>query len=206
MNRLTGLEIDEISTVDRPANQHGLVAITKRDTTGDPMGTGLYDETGRELDEAELQPGMVVLDENQEPRVLLDEETAEALAAEGVDLEDTDDILAALGVEIPDDPSGLDAYEEEPQSELAAVGKAAPAWVTGGAHTALPATATPPASSAGTSTRPPGRRRAAVRWPPRAARSPAASPAWPSAPARSATAPATVAAATPSARAWVRAC
>lgn len=118
VNRLLGLEIDEVSFVDRPANQHGLVAITKRDTTGDNMGTGLYDETGAEYDADELEPGMRVLDADGQLRILLDEETAEALEQEGVNLEDTDEIeavLAELGG-IPDDASELDG-------ELAGVGK-----------------------------------------------------------------------------------
>ena len=131
MNRLLGLEIDEVSFVDRPANQHGLVAITKRDT-GDTMD--LFDEAGNLLDPDELEPGMSVYDADGQRRVLLDEETAAALEAEGVDLEDTDEIeavLAELGG-VPDDASEL-------EGELAGVGKAAPSWITGGAHTAYQA-------------------------------------------------------------------
>lgn len=120
VNRLLGLEIDEVSFVDRPANQHGLVAITKRDTTGDTMGTGLYDADGNEFDADELEPGMRVLDADGQVRILLDEETAAALEQEGVNLEDTDEIeavLAELGG-IPDDASEL-----EDDHELAGVGK-----------------------------------------------------------------------------------
>lgn len=102
VNRLLGLEIDEVSLVDRPANQHGVVAFTKRDTTGGHMGTGLYDAQGNEFDESELEPGMTVLDGDGELRVLLDQDTAEALADEGIDLEDTDSILDALDFDSED--------------------------------------------------------------------------------------------------------
>lgn len=134
VNRLTGLEIDEVSLVDRPANQHGLVAITKRDTTGDPMDPDLFDEQGNPYDPEDLQAGMVVFDADGERRVLLDQETADALEAEGVDLENTEEIesvLAELGG-IPDDASELE------ERELASVGKAG-GWITGGGSTAYQA-------------------------------------------------------------------
>lgn len=117
VNRLLGLEIDEVSLVDRPANQHGLVTITKRDE--DSMATGLYDADGVEYQDDELEAGMQVLDADGNLRLLLTEDDAAELEAEGYDLEN---------LQIPDDASEL-------EDELAPVGKGAPAWVTGGMST-----------------------------------------------------------------------
>lgn len=125
VNKLLGLEIDEVSLVDRPANQHGLVTITKRDE--DPVDE-FYDADGNLLDSSELQPYDVVFN-------------ADGEQIELTPLEDlSDDELAELGIEIPDDLSELDDYEDEDADErqLAGVGKAAPA-VTGGERTAFQA-------------------------------------------------------------------
>lgn len=59
VKRLYDLEIDEISLVDRPANQHGVVAIAKR-----AEGTmGIFDPDGNPVDEDSLEPGDKVYDE-----------------------------------------------------------------------------------------------------------------------------------------------
>jgi hypothetical protein len=58
--RLFDLEIDEVSLVDRPANQHGLVAIAKRDE-GEPMA--FYDGDGYEVTEDEIEIGETVYDD-----------------------------------------------------------------------------------------------------------------------------------------------
>jgi hypothetical protein len=63
VKRLSGLEIDEISLVDRPANQHGLVAIAKNDSQEEDMPT-LFDADGNEVDESQLQVGDFVYDED----------------------------------------------------------------------------------------------------------------------------------------------
>ena len=60
VKRLSNLEIDEVSLVDRPANQHGLVAIAKADTMEDSMS--VYDADGREVEESQLQVGDFVYD------------------------------------------------------------------------------------------------------------------------------------------------
>ena len=60
VKRLTGLEIDEVSLVNRPANQHGLVAIAKSQQE-DSMS--VYDAGGDEVFEEELQHGDHVYDE-----------------------------------------------------------------------------------------------------------------------------------------------
>lgn len=61
VKRLSQLEIDEVSLVDRPANQHGLVAIAKN-YQEDTMGE-LYDGQGNPVDETDLQHGDYVYDE-----------------------------------------------------------------------------------------------------------------------------------------------
>lgn len=59
VRRLSNIEIDEISLVDRPANQHATVAIAKRDE--DTM-TVMLDIQGRETDLDEFEPGEPVFD------------------------------------------------------------------------------------------------------------------------------------------------
>lgn len=127
VHRLHGLEIDEVSLVDRPANQHGLVTITKRDEGG--MATGIYDEQGVEFDLDELEPGMEAFDGQGNPLTIVDEDTAAQLETEGYDIFD---------LEVPDDLSGLEFDDEDQRPTLASVGKAGgAAAITGGAHTAF---------------------------------------------------------------------
>jgi hypothetical protein len=61
VKRLSGLEIDEISLVDRPANQHGRVVISKNDQEEDMPD--LFDADDNPVDESELQVGDFVYDE-----------------------------------------------------------------------------------------------------------------------------------------------
>lgn len=61
VKRLSGLEIDEVSLVDRPANQHGRVVISKNFQEED-MPT-LFDADNNPVDEDELQVGDFVYDE-----------------------------------------------------------------------------------------------------------------------------------------------
>src|SRR5206468_4041215 len=126
VSRLLGLEIDEVSLVDRPANQHGVVTITKRDE--DPVDE-IFDEQGNPIDPESLEAGDVFYDaDGQKLQVLTEEQAAE--------LE---------GLEVPDDASELDDYDDQydegdegdefvdpRERQLAGVGKAAPA-ITGGA-------------------------------------------------------------------------
>lgn len=111
VKRLSSLEIDEVSLVDRPANQHGLVTITKRDE-GAQM-SGLYDEQGNELDESQLQSGDLVYTEGGEPIQLFSDDDLQAMLEAG---EITQDDLVDDG-------------------ELVGVGKSASSAVTGGAST-----------------------------------------------------------------------
>lgn len=109
--RLFDLEIDEVSLVDRPANQHGLVAIAKRDE-GAPMA--YYDADGYEVDEDAIEVGDLVYDEQGNEFAMLDPEEAAALEAGEIDAEDF----------LTEDDGGTAYLEEEPQ--LAGVGKRAP--------------------------------------------------------------------------------
>ena len=104
VRKLSDLEIDEISVVDRPANQHGLVAIAKRD---EGLGMTLWDAQGNEVFEDELEHGMVVYTDDDEPMVYVEDGQPEL-------------DLSELGVEIPDDASQL-------QDELAELQETSPA-------------------------------------------------------------------------------
>jgi len=59
---VTDMEIDEISLVDRPANQHALVTIAKRANEEDAVPEEFFDETGEQVDVDQLEDGEVVYD------------------------------------------------------------------------------------------------------------------------------------------------
>jgi hypothetical protein len=84
IKRLSGLEIDEVSLVDRPANQHGVVAIAKRQE--DVMG--IYDAEGTEVSEEELEHGDFVYDDQGNEFVFVED---------GVDEEALDNELQMVG-------------------------------------------------------------------------------------------------------------
>jgi hypothetical protein len=60
IKRLSGLEIDEVSLVNRPANQHGIVAIAKSQENV----MGIQDAEGNEVELDELEIGDYVYDDN----------------------------------------------------------------------------------------------------------------------------------------------
>ena len=65
VNKLFDLEFDEVSSVDRPANQHGLIALSKSLATADPQEdtmTAVFTEAGLLVAPDELEPGDVVYD------------------------------------------------------------------------------------------------------------------------------------------------
>jgi hypothetical protein len=62
VKHLTDMEIDEISLVDRGANQHATVAIAKRAPEEERMPE-LYTEDGTLLDENSLEDGQIVYDQ-----------------------------------------------------------------------------------------------------------------------------------------------
>lgn len=80
IKNVTDMEIDEISLVDRGANQHALVTITKRAPEEDNMPEiDLYNDQGELLDQDSLGDGDVVYDDegNAYEFTLEDEEAAE---------------------------------------------------------------------------------------------------------------------------------
>lgn len=81
VKELSDMEIDEISLVDRPANQHAKVVITKNYTGDTYTGASkedtvpdIYDEDGDILDFNDVAEGDVVFDESGEAFVVVDEE------------------------------------------------------------------------------------------------------------------------------------
>lgn len=69
IKQLTDMEIDEISLVDRPANAHARVVISKRAGEED-MPEDIYDEDGDLVDEVEV--GDIVFDEYGDPFLVVD--------------------------------------------------------------------------------------------------------------------------------------
>ena len=63
VREITDLEIDEISLVDKGANQHARVTIAKRDEGEKEYSMEIYDEDGTPLDPESLDDGDVVYDE-----------------------------------------------------------------------------------------------------------------------------------------------
>lgn len=63
VKKLSKLDIDEVSLVDKPANQHGLVAIAKRDEENTMSAQPLFDTEGYQVDPSELEPNEYVYDE-----------------------------------------------------------------------------------------------------------------------------------------------
>jgi hypothetical protein len=103
VKRLSNLEIDEVSVVDAPANQHGMIAISKAQSREDSMAS-IFDADGDEVFTEELSVGDYVYDEQgNEFQVVPGDEVDE------VEDEGTDD---------------TEAYEYEQEGEL--VGKAMP--------------------------------------------------------------------------------
>jgi len=62
VRKLSNMEIDEISLVDKGANQHAMITIAKRATEEDTMPK-LYNEDGNLLDENALEDGQIVYDD-----------------------------------------------------------------------------------------------------------------------------------------------
>jgi hypothetical protein len=65
VKRLFDMEIDEVSMVDRPANQHATIMIAK----SEEGGMSVFDEDGYEVDEDLLEHGDVVFGEDGEAYV-----------------------------------------------------------------------------------------------------------------------------------------
>lgn len=111
VRRLFDLEIDEVSLVDKPANQFGKVAFSKRVEDEMPR---LFDLEGHEVTEDELEHGETVVDDNGNEFVFLEEGTAE---------------YAELAADVDSAYDDVDVEEEdvdEDERVLAGVGKRGP--------------------------------------------------------------------------------
>ena len=98
MNKLVDLDIDEVSLVDRSANQHSLVSFSKSLAIGEdviPEGSMsadflVFNEDGEEVDNDTLEHGDVVYDEDNNKIIIVDDpdddgvEKAFAVNAAGV--------------------------------------------------------------------------------------------------------------------------
>lgn len=62
IRNLTNMEIDEISLVDKGANQHAMITIAKRATEEDEMPDLYYDDEGAVVDVNALEDGDIVYD------------------------------------------------------------------------------------------------------------------------------------------------
>lgn len=77
VKELTNIEIDEISLVDRPANQHAKVAIAKRATEEDVVPE-IYNEDGQPVELEDLEVGAIVFDEDGNAYQWVEEDDDEA--------------------------------------------------------------------------------------------------------------------------------
>lgn len=102
VKELTDMEIDEISLVDRPANAHAKVVITKRDSQEDQVPE-IYDEDGDVLDASMLDEGDVVFDEDGEAFVVVaDDEEMEQYSEVGKSLSFADQLREELSKSMND--------------------------------------------------------------------------------------------------------
>jgi hypothetical protein len=88
-NKLFDIEIDEVSVVDRPANQHGLIAFAKNDDGADNAEGAmpeLFDEAGDSVPVDVLENGDVVYDAEGNEFVFVEDEDTED------DTEESDDV------------------------------------------------------------------------------------------------------------------
>lgn len=97
VREVTNIEIDEVSLVDRPANQYAEVAIAKRATEEETVPEKIFSEDGQLLDESKLSHGDVVFDADGAAYMyVVDDTEAEAaeetkeLAEAGVSKSDSD--------------------------------------------------------------------------------------------------------------------
>jgi len=95
VRKLTDIEIDEVSVVDRPANQHGLIAFSKsvqgdgyeyEEGTMPPDADVIYDVEGDEVDPGLLEHGDVVYDEGGNEYVFVEDDADEDVQKAGFDL------------------------------------------------------------------------------------------------------------------------
>ena len=108
VRKLGSLIFDEVSLVDRPANQHGLVVFAKRDTE-ESGAMGFYTADGQPIDPRDVMVGQTIFDESGNPYEGTDEEPGEG----GFYIVDDDEL------------DEHDVDEDENEQELVGVGKRA---------------------------------------------------------------------------------
>lgn len=99
-NKLFDIDIDEVSVVDRPANQGGLIAFAKAAdgeaaNQEDTMPDVIFDAEGNGVDEDELEHGDVVYDDDGNEYVFVVEDDDDD--AEAYDEYDDSDELVGVG-------------------------------------------------------------------------------------------------------------
>jgi hypothetical protein len=84
--QLFDIEIDEVSIVDRPANQHGLISFAKsaHGMTEESGMTAIYNEAGYAVSEDQLEHGDVVYDEAGNEYVFMEEPVGKNAATDAV--------------------------------------------------------------------------------------------------------------------------
>ena len=100
VREVSDIEIDEVSLVDRPANQHAKVEIAKRATEEETVPE-IYSEDGQLLDESALEHGDVVYDGEGNAFMYVEDEASD----EEESFEETRE-LAEAGVSKSADPFG----------------------------------------------------------------------------------------------------
>lgn len=91
ISKLTDMQIDEVSLVRRPANQHAAIVFSKSDE-GDEMPGQVYTEDGQIVDIDDLPVGTVIVDEDGDQSVIVPADIAdEDVAAFMESLEQSDD-------------------------------------------------------------------------------------------------------------------
>lgn len=92
VKELSDMEIDEISLVDRPANQYASVLIAKRDDTEEVTVPEIYDENGEAIADFDaLEAGQVVYDADNNAYEVEFNEDDEDDEPEGDESEDADE-------------------------------------------------------------------------------------------------------------------
>lgn len=122
VRRLFDMDVDEISTVDRAANQHAAIAFSKRAGAEEAtMPTDLYDAEGVEVFEDELESGDIVYDDDGEEFVYVAEEDAEEFGIDPEQLEleyeDEGELVGKAGIGAW--RKGISAYATDAGERLA---------------------------------------------------------------------------------------
>lgn len=114
VNKLTDMEYDEISLVDRPAAQSAKVLIAKRDVSEEDYVPDIYDAEGNVLDADDLDEGDVVFNEEGEAFVVTLEE--EEYEEESVGKSFSEELSASISKAVSD--RDRDAVISKAQKEI----------------------------------------------------------------------------------------